>query len=316
MTEEKLQEMILSFDLSKAKEIVPNMAYLCDVPSHDDYEPYHLIILTNNSQEKVGGVLKIDDFDLQLLIFKEYRNQGYMSRFFKTNTLQKVWPENHTINWLPGEIEDDDDYHKKCHLNSLLEGYTWLNEDAVKRKYLSGEFKGEKRNKNRLWDSRDYKCFYPELTCPKCGQTTTADIVWDCDDGTEHQREDGSMETVYSILDKTTCWCKHCNAEIPITGQIVEYPMGHVDSVDIHVDIPMLTDTVSVIRNNANHIEEVDFRSIQKGDTFFVDGKIHTALSDARYGYFNDYYGYTVTDNCANIWYPKHLDKNVKNIRE
>jgi hypothetical protein len=50
-----------------------------------------IVLIENNV--RVGGVYIMGDVDLHFVIFKKYRNKGYLSKFMKSGVLQKMFPK-------------------------------------------------------------------------------------------------------------------------------------------------------------------------------------------------------------------------------
>ncbi len=129
MTNYELERRIKKININRGKVLIPKCAYLC---LDDEYE---IIILTNQNNEKVGGILRCGFDDIHFTIFQKYRNQHFLSNFLKTGVMQKTWKENHKISLYLGAIESEEDYLLKKHLVELT-GYELKNVEEIER-YLN-----------------------------------------------------------------------------------------------------------------------------------------------------------------------------------
>ena len=119
MKNEQILKMVKSCDLNEGKELIPGKAYLfkrtfLEVISEN--EEYEIIILVKNGI-KVGGILRMDDFDIHVVMYKKYENQHILSDFFRTGIINELWP-NITSVMLCG-VYTREEYNKKKHLAEL-----------------------------------------------------------------------------------------------------------------------------------------------------------------------------------------------------
>ena len=78
--------------------------------SKKENEEYEIIILVKNGI-KVGGILRMDDFDIHVVMYKKYENQHILSDFFRTGIINELWP-NITSVMLCG-VYTKEEYNKK-----------------------------------------------------------------------------------------------------------------------------------------------------------------------------------------------------------
>lgn len=76
------------------------------------------LVLTNNKQTVVGGVLFYGNVDIQITIFPEYRGMHFMSRIHKNGVLKSECYANQKVTFITNAILSFDDFLMKHYLIS------------------------------------------------------------------------------------------------------------------------------------------------------------------------------------------------------
>lgn len=138
MTNEDVLSLVRRCQLKTGQELIPKQAYLfkhkfltrvgCRLCCNEE----EIIVLVKNDK-KVWGIYRMGTYDVHCVLQEKYRGQHIMSDFLKTGIIQKIWPENKSVE-LCG-VYTREEYEKKKHLADLL-GMTVRNADKIE-KFLS-----------------------------------------------------------------------------------------------------------------------------------------------------------------------------------
>lgn len=133
MRNEDVLDIVRRCRLKDGETLLPGKAYLFKrrfrllVDNKTYYDDVEIIVLTQNGK-KVGGIYRMGTYDIHCVMYKEYQNQHIMSDFFKTGILQRLWPENKSVELC--SVYTWEEYEKKKHLADLL-GMTVRNTDKI-----------------------------------------------------------------------------------------------------------------------------------------------------------------------------------------
>lgn len=81
-----------------------------------EYNREEIIVLVE-SGIKVGGIYRMESVDIHVVIKEKYRGQHILSNFLKTDIIEKIWPENTSVE-LCG-VYTQVEYDKKKYLAQL-----------------------------------------------------------------------------------------------------------------------------------------------------------------------------------------------------
>ena len=143
MKNEQILKMVKSCDLHKGLELIPEKAYIfkCSFPEvAPQNEEYEIIVLAMNGI-KVGGILRMDDFDIHVVMYKKYENQHILSDFLRTGIINELWPRITSVT-LCG-VYTREEYNKKKHLAELCH-MSIKNKDKIE-KFLANIDEQKKR---------------------------------------------------------------------------------------------------------------------------------------------------------------------------
>ncbi len=123
MTNEFLQKLLLTTDISKGRCIkqVGNIKAIfmknisVEVPVNGRMDNiitvvYDYIVLVKDETIIIGGMLKMENKDVHILIFDEFRGKGYCSKIMKDNFLKRIWRDSEI------SCNTPDQYFKVRHL--------------------------------------------------------------------------------------------------------------------------------------------------------------------------------------------------------
>ena len=133
MRNEDLLKLINRCNIENGVALIDRNAYLFNIKkrqrcgNHYEYVVEEIIVLFKDG-EKVGGIYRMGAYDLHWVIKQKYQGQHILSDFLRTKILNKVWPENKSVE-ICG-VYTRADYNKKKHL-ALLAGMSIRNEDKI-----------------------------------------------------------------------------------------------------------------------------------------------------------------------------------------
>ena len=133
MKNEDILKLINKCNIESSVTLIDGNAYLFNLKRRQHcgnrYECVidEIIVLFKNG-EKVGGIYRMGAYDLHWVIKQKYQGQHILSDFLRTKILNKVWPENKSVE-ICG-VYTRADYNKKKHL-ALLAGMSIRNEDKI-----------------------------------------------------------------------------------------------------------------------------------------------------------------------------------------
>lgn len=122
MKNEEVLDLVKQCDIEEGKELVPGKAYLYNKKFREvrcgeiEYIDEEIIVLIE-SGVKVGGIYRMGTVDIHVVIDEKYRGQHIMSNFLKTGLIEKIWPENRSVE-LCG-VYSQAEYDKKRYLAEL-----------------------------------------------------------------------------------------------------------------------------------------------------------------------------------------------------
>lgn len=122
MKNEEVIDLVKQCDLSEGKELIPGKAYLFNkkfrefVGGRIEYNREEIIVLVE-SGIKVGGIYRMGSVDIHIVMEEKYEGQHILSNFLKTNIIEKIWPENTSVE-LCG-VYTQAEYDKKKYLAQL-----------------------------------------------------------------------------------------------------------------------------------------------------------------------------------------------------
>lgn len=127
MLEKSLITVLSKSDISKGEILIPGKAIYLEKKTRlqisgnspkTDTAIYKYIFILNKGQ-RVGGILFCGTSDLHIIIFKKYRNKGFMSEVMKSGWIKKLCPELKSIT--TQHFPNSDEYKKIEHLAMLAE---------------------------------------------------------------------------------------------------------------------------------------------------------------------------------------------------
>jgi len=124
MTNEDILDEIDYCDLAKSKELSPGEAYL--FKNYFGYECDLLVFVKDGI--KVGGIYRMGNWDMHIIIREEYRNQHILSNFLKKGIIKKIWPKIKAVDLC--DIDSQDTFEKKKYLVGLC-NMTIRNEKTI-----------------------------------------------------------------------------------------------------------------------------------------------------------------------------------------
>lgn len=133
MRNEDILKLINRCNIENGVALINNNAYLFNIEkrqrcgSHYEYVIEEIIVLLKDGK-KVGGIYRMGSYDLHWVIKEKYQGQHILSDFLRTKILNKVWPENKSVE-ICG-VYTRADYNKKKHL-ALLAGMSIRNEEKI-----------------------------------------------------------------------------------------------------------------------------------------------------------------------------------------
>ena len=133
MRNEDILRLINRCNIENGLVLIEGHAYLFNLKRRQhcgnryEYVTDEIIVLFKNG-EKVGGIYRMGSYDLHWVIKKKYQGQHILSDFLRTEILNKVWPENKSVEIC--DVYTRADYDKKKHL-ALLAGMAIKNEDKI-----------------------------------------------------------------------------------------------------------------------------------------------------------------------------------------
>lgn len=140
MTNEGILDLIRKCRISEGEELIPGKAYLFNrrfrmrTSGGRTYtEDVELIVLVKNGI-KVGGIYRMAEYDIHIVMKERYEGQHIMSDFAKTGILNEIWPENKSVE-LCG-VYTRQEFEKKKYLASLF-GMTVRNEEELEDRLRS-----------------------------------------------------------------------------------------------------------------------------------------------------------------------------------
>jgi len=122
MRNEDVLDLVRRCKIQEGEELVRDEAYLVNKrfrynsSGRTYYENEEIIILVNNGI-KVGGIYRMGDVDIHIVMDEKYRGQHIMSDFLKKGIIEKIWPENKSVE-LCG-VYTRAEYEKKRYLAEL-----------------------------------------------------------------------------------------------------------------------------------------------------------------------------------------------------
>ena len=138
MKNEDVLNLVRRCRLKSGKVLIPNKAYLFKrrFLTKIGFKFYNneeeIIVLVENGK-KVGGIYRMGTYDVHCVLKEKYRDQHIISNFLKTGIIQKIWPENKSVELC--DVYTREEYEKKKHLADLL-GMVVRNADKIE-KFLS-----------------------------------------------------------------------------------------------------------------------------------------------------------------------------------
>jgi hypothetical protein len=138
MKNEDILDIVRRCDLIEGEELVPGEAYLFNrkfrmqISGKTYYEQVEIIVLVKNGV-KVGGIYRMGSHDIHCVIDDKYIGEHLMSNFSKKGIIEKIWPENKSVELV--NVNTREEYNKRKYLASLS-GLEIRNEDEIE-KWLS-----------------------------------------------------------------------------------------------------------------------------------------------------------------------------------
>lgn len=113
MTNEDILDELEYCDISQSKELVPGEAYL--FKDYFDKWGDFLVLLKDNI--KVGGIYRMGDWDMHVVLKEEYRGQHILSNFLKKGIIKKIWPKIKAVDIC--DVVSQEEFDKKKYLVGL-----------------------------------------------------------------------------------------------------------------------------------------------------------------------------------------------------
>ena len=138
MKNEDILDIVRRCDLIEGEELVPGEAYLFNrkfrmqISGKTYYEQVEIIVLVKNGV-KVGGIYRMGSLDIHCVIDDKYIGEHLMSNFSKKGIIEKIWPENKSVELV--NVNTREEYNKRKYLASLS-GLEIRNEEEIE-KWLS-----------------------------------------------------------------------------------------------------------------------------------------------------------------------------------
>jgi hypothetical protein len=138
MKNEDILDIVRRCDLIEGEELVPGEAYLFNrkfrmqISGKTYYEQVEIIVLVKNGV-KVGGIYRMGSHDIHCVIDDKYIGEHLMSNFSKKGIIEKIWPENKSVELV--NVNTREEYNKRKYLASLS-GLEIRNEEEIE-KWLS-----------------------------------------------------------------------------------------------------------------------------------------------------------------------------------
>jgi hypothetical protein len=138
MKNEDILDIVRRCDLIEGEELVPGEAYLFNrkfrmqISGKTYYEQVEIIVLVKNGV-KVGGIYRMGSHDIHCVIDDKYIGEHLMSNFSKKGIIEKIWPENKSVELV--NVNTREEYNKRKYLASLS-GLAIRNEEEIE-KWLS-----------------------------------------------------------------------------------------------------------------------------------------------------------------------------------
>ena len=138
MKNEEVLDIVRRCDLIEGEELVRGEAYLFNrkfrrqISGKTYYVQVEIIVLVKNGV-KVGGIYRMGSYDIHCVIDDKYKGQHIMSNFSKKGIIEKIWPENKSVELV--DVNTREEYNKRKYLASLS-GLAIRNEEEIE-KWLS-----------------------------------------------------------------------------------------------------------------------------------------------------------------------------------
>lgn len=136
MKNEEILDIVRRCDLIEGEELVPGEAYFFNrrfrmqISGKIYYEQVEIIVLVKNGV-KVGGIYRMGSYDIHCVIDDKYKGQHIMSNFSKKGIIEKIWPENKSVELV--NVYTRKEYNKRKYLASLS-GLTIKNEEDIEKR--------------------------------------------------------------------------------------------------------------------------------------------------------------------------------------